>query len=707
MRELEYRLEGLDCASCAVKIEDNLNKIEGISSAELIFTTQKLTVKVNDTHELERLKKEIKSTVNRIEPDVKIQENEASLKNSKNAGELGVLKKHFLLLGLSIIIFAIGLSANLPIWFELLLFGLSYLTAGVDVIYKAVRNIIRGQVFDENFLMSVATIGAFAVKEFPEAAAVMIFFKLGELFQDMAINRSRKSIKALMDIKPDFANLKTAEGSTKVSPADVKIGDSIIVKPGERVPLDGTVLEGSSFIDTSALTGESDPRTVNPGDAVLSGSVNVSGLLTMEVTKNLSQSTVTRILDLVENAASKKAPAENFITKFAKYYTPAVVFAALLIALLPPVITGGYEFGKWIYRALIFLVISCPCALVISIPLSFFGGIGGASKKGILVKGGNFLDALNDVGAVVFDKTGTLTKGKFKVSKVAAENGFSIDEVLEMAALAEAHSNHPIAKSIFEAYGKKIDEKRIAKYEEISGYGIKAVIDGKQVLSGNDRLLHIGGCVEHNTCNVLGTVIYVAVNNTYAGYITISDEVKHDSAKTVSELRTMGISKIIMLSGDNSQTAQKIGSMLGVDEVYSELLPHQKVEQFETIQEKLRSMTKKRKNKLVFVGDGINDAPVLARADIGVSMGALGSDAAIEASDIVLMTDEPFKLVEAIKTARRTRSIVWQNIAFALGAKLIVLILGAGGIATMWEAVFADVGVAIIAVLNAMRMLKN
>jgi Cd2+/Zn2+-exporting ATPase len=639
----------------------------------------------------------------------------ASCCTEKNEGKEQVytlkIKKNVFILALSCVMFIAGLLLNLPFWIEFAIFGVSTLLAGGDIIYKAFKNVVRGYLFDENSLMTIAAIGAFAIKEFPEAAAVMIFFKVGELVQDMAVNRSRKSIEELIDIRPDYANVKTVNGLIRVSPSDVSIGNLIVIKPGEKVPLDGLVVEGNSFVDTSALTGEPVPRSVNPGDTILSGSINNNGLLTVKVTKTFGQSTVSKILDLVQSASAKKAPVENFITKFAKYYTPAVVAAAFLIAVLPPIITFNYQFGDWIYRALIFLVISCPCALVISIPLSFFGGIGAASRKGILIKGSSYLEALNNVGTVVFDKTGTLTKGVFKVCKIIALNGFSKEEVLEYAALAESHSGHPIAKSILEAYGKPVDNEKVTSYNEIIGQGISAVIDGKVVLAGNDRLLLSEGIIEHNTCSVQGTVVHVAVDNIYAGYILISDEIKQDSFKTIKSLKAKGISHIIMLSGDSRQTVEKVGRALGINKVYSELLPHQKIEQLKKIKNNLTGNTSgninRGKNNLVFVGDGINDAPSLAMSDIGVAMGALGSDAAIEASDIVLMTDEPFKLVEAVKIARETRAVVFQNILLALGTKLFVLILGAGGIATMWGAVIADVGVALIAVLNAARLIRK
>lgn len=640
------------------------------------------------------------------------------MREFKNIMLSRVLRKEIIVLIAGAVLFGAGITLNLPFYYELLLFGSSYIITGGDILLKAFKNITKGRIFDENFLMGIATLGAFAIHEFPEAAAVMLFFKAGELIEDIAVDSSKKSIKSLMDIRPEYANLSTPGGLMKVNPADVDIGDVIVVKPGERVPLDGTVLAGESYIDASALTGESVPRPVNPGGTILSGSINTSSSLTVKVTKNFAQSTVSRILELVQSAAAKKAPVESFITKFARYYTPFVVIAALLIAVIPPVIQADHDFGKWAYRALIFLVISCPCAFVISVPLSFFGGIGGASKKGILVKGSNYLEALNNIDTVVFDKTGTLTKGVFKVNEIVAENGFSKEDVLELAAIAEIHSNHPIAKSILESYGKDINMEEVEAYEEIGGHGVRAVTGGREIFAGNARLLHSIGFTGHDDSRVQGSVVHVVVDNVYAGCIVISDSVKEDSAKTVSELKMFGVSNIIMLTGDNRHAAENVGKALGVDKVYSELLPHQKVEQLEKIQESIKSKTANGRKKLLtgmpgtskpgvlFAGDGINDAPVIARADIGVAMGALGSDAAIEASDIVLMTDEPSKLVEAINVARKTRKIVWQNILFAFAVKLIVLALGAGGLTTMWKAVFADVGVTLIAVLNSLRAVK-
>ena len=585
--------------------------------------------------------------------------------------------------------------------FDFIIFLASYLLVGGEVALRALKNISKGQVFDENFLMSVATIGAFAIGEYPEGVAVMLFYQVGEAFQRLAVNRSRKSISALMDIRPDFANLKTGSEIRKVSPEEVGIGDLILVKPGEKIPLDGRITEGSSALDTSALTGESLPRDVVPGDEVLSGSINKNGALIVEVSKEFGESTISRILDLVQNASSKKAPTENFITKFARYYTPIITFAALALAIIPPLVIPGALFGDWIYRALAFLVVSCPCALVISIPLSFFGGIGGASRNGILVKGSNYLEALNSIDTIVFDKTGTLTKGIFKVTSVAGAGGWPEQDLLAYAAHAESFSNHPIALSILKEYGQEIDPGRLTDQEELPGLGIRVKLDGKTVLAGNGKLLD----AEHIAwvpADALGSIIYLAVDGIYIGYIVISDELKPDIKKAIHDLKKLGVNHLAMLTGDSKATGEAIAREIGLDTVYTELLPHQKVEQLEKLEKNKRG-----KGKLVFVGDGINDAPVLARADIGIAMGALGSDAAIEAADVVLMTDEPSKIVSAIGVARKTRSIVWQNIIFAMGVKIIVLILAAGGYATMWEAVFGDVGVTVIAILNAMRAMKT
>ena len=697
----EILLEGLCCGNCAAKIERESNNINGVKSAAVDFIATKLIMEIEDSSKENNIIDEVKKIVKKIEPDVNVVVIEGKYNKVKNEeAENGSKKSEIARLIIGALIFVIASAMNLDNSLEVVLYLISYLLIGGDVVLVALGNIRSGQVFDENFLMSIATIGAFAIGEYPEGVAVMLFYKIGEIFQDMAVNRSRKSISALMDIRPDFANLKINGDIKKVDPEEVRIGDIIVVKPGEKVPLDGKVIDGSSMIDTAALTGESVPREVGKGDNILSGVINKNGLLTIEVEKEFGDSTVAKILDLVQNASSKKAPTEKFITKFARYYTPAVVFAALALAVIPPIAIDGATFSDWIYRALSFLVVSCPCALVISIPLGFFGGIGGASKNGILVKGGNYLEALNDVEIVVFDKTGTLTKGIFKVTEVSPENGISNDELIFYAAYAENYSNHPIGASILRAYGKEIDKDKIENYEEISGYGVKVIIDGKEVLAGNYKIMDKEN-ISYKQVESIGTLVHVAIDKKYAGYIVISDEVKEDSKKAIKDLKSIGVKKTVMLTGDNKTVGNKIANDLELDQVYAELLPDQKVEKLE-----LLFKEKSSKGKIIFVGDGINDAPVLARADIGIAMGGVGSDAAIEAADVVIMTDEPSKIASAIKIAKKTRSIVMQNIAFALGVKIIVLVLVTIGMGTMWEAVFADVGVTILAVLNAMRAMK-
>ncbi|HVO73254.1 MAG TPA: heavy metal translocating P-type ATPase, partial [Ignavibacteriaceae bacterium] len=589
---------------------------------------------------------------------------------------------------------------NTPYHFaEYLVFIPAYLLSGWVVLGGAAKSIIKGKVFNEHFLMAIATLGAIAIDEMPEALAVMLFYVVGELFQDVAVNRSRKSVKALLEIRPDYANLRINGDVKKVSPTEVHPGQVIIVKPGEKIPLDGNIVEGNSFVDTSALTGEPVPRSVKEGGQVLAGMINKTGMLTIKVIKEFGESSVSKILELVENAGSKKAETEKFITTFARYYTPVVVFGALLLALIPPLFIPGAAFSDWIYRALVVLVISCPCALVISIPLGYFGGIGGASRRGILVKGSNYLDALTKIKTVVFDKTGTLTKGEFKVAEIISANGFKKEDILKYAAYAEANSNHPIAKSILEAYDNNIQQSDITEVKEISGYGIQAKINGDEILIGNDKLLHKEN-IEHGKCNVEGTLVHISINKKYAGYIVISDFLKPGSAETISELNKRNIGTV-MLTGDNTSTAEAYAKKLGIKEFYAELLPENKVEQIEKL------LTESRGGKVAFVGDGINDAPVLARADVGIAMGALGSDAAVETADVVLMTDSPMQVLKSIDIAKRTRRIVWQNIAFAMGIKTFFILLGIFGIATMWEAVFGDMGVSIIAILNAMRVMKQ
>ena len=579
-----------------------------------------------------------------------------------------------------------------------IMYIISYVIVGFEIVKKAVRNIFRGKVFDENFLMTVATIGAFCIGEFPEAVAVMLFYQIGELFQSYAVDKSRKSISNLMDIRPDYANLEKDGKIQKVDPENVKIGEIIIVKPGEKIPLDGYIIEGKSSIDTKALTGETLPREVTKDEEVLSGCINLNGVIKVKVTKEFGESTVSKILDLVENASSKKSRSENFITKFAAYYTPIVVVIAVVLAIVPPLVIKNTIFSEWLYRALSFLVVSCPCALVISIPLSFFGGIGGASKIGVLIKGGNYIEALANTEIVVFDKTGTLTEGVFEVQKVKAID-ISVEELLKLTAYAENYSNHPISLSVKKAYNKKIDEKQIVKTQELSGRGIIALIDNKEILVGNEKLMSEKS-INFEKCNDIGTILYVAINKKYAGYILISDRIKEDSAKAINNLKKNNIKQTVMLTGDKKDVGEKVAKQLKLDKVYTELLPDGKVKKVEELLKE-----KSEKGKLAFVGDGINDAPVLAISDIGIAMGGLGSDAAIEAADVVLMTDEPSKIVNAIQLSKKTMRIVKENIIFAILVKIIVLILSALGISTMWEAVFADVGVSILAIINALRVL--
>ena len=693
----KYKLNNLDCASCASKIESQLSKLDEVKFVSVNFAIASMTI---DTENIEK----VIALIHKLEPEVKVEEYEKQ-RAIVSTGELAENKKTIFKAVAGFILLVIGLIFekelhNTPFEIaEYAVFVTGYLIVGWKVIASAVKNIMRGQFFDEQFLMAIATIGAFAIHQMPEAMAVMLFYVTGELFQDIAVGRSRKSIKALLEIKPEFANLVANGITTRVTPESIHVGDVISVKAGEKIPLDGVVLEGTSFVDTSALTGESVPRKLKENDIALSGTINQTGMLTICVTKLFSESSVSKILELVENAASKKAETEKFITTFARYYTPLVVIFALLLAVLPPLLFQGQTFSDWIYRALVVLVISCPCALVISIPLGYFGGIGNASRKGILVKGSNFLDALTQVKTVVIDKTGTLTNGVFKVTETITSNGYSKEQILEYAAYAETNSNHPIAKSILEAFGKDIEKQRIKDVEEISGHGIKAMIDKKTVLAGNDKLLHKENIV-HPVCNVDGTVVHVAIDTVYAGYIIISDTLKEDAFKTIEKLKAKNIQPV-MLTGDNQFAAASFAKKLNIERFYFELLPEDKVRHIE------RLMSESIAGKVAFVGDGINDAPVIARTDIGIAMGALGSDAAIETADIVLMTDSPFKVIEAIDIAKRTRAIVWQNIYFAMGVKLIFIVLGIFGIATMWEAVFGDMGVALIAIFNAIRILNK
>jgi len=692
--ERVIHLRGLNCADCAQKIEEAAAKIDRVDSASVNMVTQRLTLTTSDAEAMPHVLRQAAKIARDIEPDIEVSysdEQHTSESNSKR-----VLFYTALTVGAAL--FAAALISGATGIVSLMLYLSAYVLIGGEVVLRALKNISKGKVFDENFLMSLATISAFAIGEYPEGVAVMLFYQIGELFQDAAVNRSRRSITALMDIRPDYANLQTPNGTRRVSPEEVGVGDVIVVRPGEKIPLDGTITSGTSALDTSALTGESLPRDVEEGSEVLAGAINQSGLLTVRVTKVFGESTLSKILVLVQNASSKKAPTEAFITRFSRYYTPAVVFAALALALIPPVLIPGAVFSDWLNRALVFLVVSCPCALVISIPLGFFGGIGGASRNGILIKGGSYLEALSRVETAVFDKTGTLTQGVFKVSRIAADDP---EKLLYYAAHAEYSSTHPIAVSIRQAYKGKVDENLITNLEERAGFGISVTVDGKRVLAGNARLME-NEHIAFDSAQEPGTIVYVAIDGHFAGYIVISDELRRDSAAALKELKKLGVKKTAMLTGDSQVTGEAVAEKLGLDAVYTELLPHQKVEKLEEL-----NRLKTGKGTLVFVGDGINDAPVLARADVGIAMGGAGSDAAIEAADVVLMTDEPRRLPTAIRIARKTRRIVMQNIVFALGVKGVILILGAFGIATMWEAVFGDVGVALIAILNATRAMRT
>lgn len=705
MKEIILELDGLNCAGCAAKIEKLTNDINGVDNANLDFVSKKLKVNVKEEEQAQNVTNEIKTIVKKLEPEVVViekdheHEHEHGHSHSHDHDHGDISKKDVIRLILGGILFIMPWLLKLEGNLKLSVYLIAYIVVGAEIVVRAIRNLFAGQPFDENFLMTVATMGAFAIGEYPEGVAVMLFYQVGELFQGLAVNHSRKSISSLLDIRPDSANLEKDGEIIVVNPKDVHVGDYIIIKPGEKIPLDGVIIDGKSSVDTSNITGESVPKNLSIGDNILSGCVNNEGLLKVKVGKEYGESTVSKILDLVENASSKKAPTENFITKFARYYTPVVVFTALAIGILPPLFLG-YDIRDWAYRAFVFLVISCPCALVISVPLGFFGGIGGASKTGILIKGGNYLEGLNDVDTIVFDKTGTITKGTFKVTNIDSYNGLTKEEVLGLAAYGEAYSNHPIGQSIVEAYGKEIDKERIKNYKEISGKGIEVEIDGNKVFIGNKRLF------EDNNISIeekdsIGTVAYIGRDNIHIGTIVVSDEIKENIAKDIKHMKKQGIKKTIMLSGDNEDTARKVGELVGIDKVYGNLLPQDKVNIFEEI-----ISENKGAGKVAFVGDGVNDAPVLARADIGIAMGGLGSDAAIEASDIVIMTDEIGKIATGINIAKNTKKIVTQNIVFALGIKLIVLTLGALGKATMWEAVFADVGVSIIAILNSIRALK-
>lgn len=730
--EIKLVLNGLDCANCANKIEDKVNKINGVKEATVNFSTTVLTVEIKEENLKSEIINEIKSIVKKLEPHVKVEEkiDNKEIKNKTKActssccskdndhhegskdkihehshekeessnGKIEILKDNWLLI-VGAIIYAIALLYNGNNKISIILFVASYLAIGGEVILTAIKNILRGEVFDENFLMSIATIGAFFIGEYPEAVAVMLFYQIGEVFQGYAVNKSRKSISSLMNIRADYANVLRNGSEFKVYPEEVNLEEIIVIKPGERVPLDGTVIEGTSFLDTSALTGESVPREVKTSDEILSGAINDNGVLKVKVNKEYGESTVARILELVENASNKKAPTEKFITKFSKVYTPIVVFIAIIVAIVPPLLIKDATFSEWLYKALSLLVVSCPCALVVSIPLGVFSGIGAASKKGILVKGGNYLEALKESEIVVFDKTGTLTKGVFKVTNINAKN-ISEDELLEITAIGESNSNHPIALSIANAYGKEINKNEIESYKEVAGHGVEAIIKGKKVLLGNSKLMKSNN-ISYDEVDTIGTIVHIAIDGEYKGNIVISDEVKENVKEALTELKSVGIKKTIMLTGDSKVVADKVAKAIGIDEVHAELLPSDKVNKVEEILNK-----KSANGKVLFVGDGINDAPVLARADIGIAMGGVGSDAAIEAADVVLMKDKVEAISEAIRVSRKTSKILWQNIIFSLAIKVAVMILVIFGLTNMWAAVFADVGVTLLAVLNSMRIIR-
>ena len=692
---LKYHLEGLDCAHCAAKIEEDVKKLEELKNPQINLLKQELVAEKAEGYDAEKILEKIKAIVHQYEPDVKVTSKQKSQARTIPEDTWPELKKKVFRFSLGGILFLAAVFTK-EYSISSYVFLLSYAIFGWDVIWRAIKNISKGQVFDENFLMTISTIGAIFLKELPEAVFVMMFYQIGEAFQDYAVDRSRKSIISLMEIRPEYAVLLTDDGAKEISPEEILVGDLILVKPGERIPLDGIIAEGEGGLDTSVLTGESVPRMVQTGDAVYSGSVNLNGVLKIKVTKPFEESTVMKILEMVENASAKKSKTERFITKFARVYTPVVVALAVLLAVVPPLIGGG-EFQVWLSRAFIFLVISCPCALVLSVPLGFFSGIGEASRQGILVKGSNYMDVLKNVSTVVFDKTGTLTKGIFEVTKIDVEEGYTEEKLLNIAAIGEKNSKHPIAKAVVEYYEKMYHavNEEAQNYQELSGYGISYTLDGSTINAGNYRFMEKQGvlCQEYKG---MGSVVYLAKDKNFVGKIIVSDTLKQGSKKAVESLRANGVKKIVMLSGDNYETAKAISDELGLDEFYAELLPLQKVE-------KAEELLQQEKGFLLFAGDGMNDAPVLSRADIGVAMGGIGSDAAIEAADMVIMNDDLEKISVGMKIATATHRIVSQNIVFALGVKIIVLILGALGIAQMWTAVFADVGVAFLAILNSMR----
>lgn len=737
LKTQQMQVSGMDCTSCKLKIEGSLERLKGVTEASVTVATGRLVV----SYDPEKVSEEtIKERVKALGYTIGVEKSPASQPaikahdhnhdqatghrheddhahddhdeddghdqgHSHGSGEFNLKEELLPVLGV-IVLLVVGMVFEKSLHDtpysigEYAVFIPAYLISGWTVLKAAGRNILKGQVFDENFLMTIATVGAIAIHQLPEAVAVMLFFRVGELFQEYSVGRSRRSIKALLEVRPDSANLKVNGEVKQVSPESVKVGDLILVRPGEKVPLDGEILEGTSQVDTSALTGESVPRMVKSGETILAGMINKTGVLTIRVTKLFGESSIAKVLDMVENATSKKAATEKFITKFARYYTPVVVFLSLAVAIIPPLLIPGATRMEWVYRALILLVISCPCGLVISIPLGYFGGVGGAAKRGILVKGSTFLDTLTAVKTVVFDKTGTLTKGVFKVTQIVPKNGFLESELLALAAKAESQSTHPVAESIRDAYGQRVDDSDITDYEEIAGHGIRATVKEQIVLAGNDRLLHREN-IEHDTCDVAGTVVHLAVDGRYAGYVLIADEIKDDAAQAIRALKQAGVQRTVMLTGDNEVVAKSVAEQLKLDSYFAGLLPEDKVGVLEQL------LIQSGKGKVVFVGDGINDAPVIARADVGMAMGGLGSDAAIETADVVLMTDAPSKVAEAIQVARKTRKIVVQNIVFALAIKGIFILLGTIGLATLWEAVFADVGVALLAILNASRVLRQ
>ena len=705
-------LAGLDCASCAAKVETSLHR-NGLDSAVVSFATSQIWLPADQVSRAQAIIDQVEPGVHILQPQEPPAPSEDEKHEShdderdRDHGAEGS-RRELVEMGIAALLLLIGFIFNQRLHHtpyaiaEYLTLLVAYGLVGWRVLWSAFRNVMRGELFDETFLMSLATLGAIAIHQLPEAVAVMLFYAVGEYFQGLAVSRSRRSIKALLEIRPDSASVRRGGAWLEVSPEAVGIGEEIFVRPGERIPLDGTIIDGSSFIDTSALTGESVPREVGVGDSVLAGTVNTRGAIAVQVTRVYGESSIAKIMQLVEQASTRKAPTERVLTTFSRYYTPAVVLAAVALAVLPPLLVPGATFSEWLYRALVLLVISCPCALVISVPLGYFGGIGGASRRGILIKGGNYLDALAKVDTVVWDKTGTLTQGVFRVTEVSVFNGFTRDEVLELAAYVEAYSSHPIAASIQQAYGRPLDDGKVLDYEEVAGHGVKATVGGRQVLAGNARLLAREGISVDKSPESSCTVVYIAVGRELAGRIAIADEPKADARRAIQSLKSLGVRRQVMLTGDDQNVARQVGAELGLDEVRANLLPEDKVAELERI----AGARGKGAGSLAFVGDGINDAPVLTRADVGVAMGGLGSDAAIEAADVVIMDDNPAKLGTAIAIARKTRQIVYQNIGFALAVKVLVMALGAAGAANMWEAVFADVGVSLLAILNAMRVLR-